>query len=38
MFLLNKTKSFGLKISDLFLKTRKIGFWIVCKKSDLFWQ
>ena len=36
--LLNKTKSFGLKISDLFLKTRKIGFWIECKKSDMFWQ
>ena len=36
--LLNKTKSFGLKkISYLFLRTRKIGFWFVLKKkSDLF--
>ena len=33
--LLNKTKSFGFKKkkkSDLFLRTRKIGFWFVLKK------
>ena len=31
--LLNKTKSFGLKKkSDMFLRTRKIGFWFVLKK------
>ena len=37
--LLNKTKSFGFKkISDLFLRTRKIGFWFVLKKSDLFYN
>ena len=33
LYLLNKTKSFGLKKkSDMFLRTRKIGFWFVLKK------
>ena len=42
LYLLNKTKSFGLKkkrILDLFLRTRKIGFWFVLKKkSDFFYN
>ena len=38
MCLLNKTKSFGLKKkkSDMFLRTRKIGFWFVLKKNQIY--
>ena len=39
MCLLNKTNSFGfflIKKSDLFLRTRKNGFLVCIKKSDLF--
>ena len=39
MCLLNKTKSFGFKKkkkSDMFLRTRKIGFWFVLKKKIRF--
>ena len=39
MCLLNKTKSFGFKKkkkSDMFLRTRKIGFWFVLKKNQIY--
>ena len=37
MCLLNKTMSFGFKnISDLFLRTKKIGIWFVLKNQFCF--